>query len=318
MKALVYIGDAKVRQLEVAPPRPAAGEVMVRVLQAGVCGTDMCVVRDERPKANAPMTLGHEFVGVREDTGERVIVNPLVFCGACRACGEGRAHLCERRQVIGVHRNGGFAEAVAVPEANLVPAGDTTAAQAAMADPIATALHAFRLAHTAIGIGPVAVLGAGSIGLSMLFVLKRFGVRDVTVIDLSAERLAFAQEGGADVAARSLDDGPYDVIFDTVGSAGTRKDAAMKVRAGGTAVLVGLHSADLAVPAGPLIGGERTLKGSFGYTPAEFREAVSMLPDLDVRWVHTVPFGEAEGMFTALLEGRTPPGQVKLQMRMSA
>lgn len=317
MKALVYIGDTKVRQLEVPSPQAGVGEVMVRVLQAGVCGTDMCVVRDERPKAEAPMTLGHEFVGLREDTGERVIVNPLLACGHCRACNEGRAHLCERRQVIGVHRSGGFAEAVAVPESNLVAAGSATIAQAAMADPIATALHAYRLAAQAIGSGQVAILGAGSIGLSLLFVLKRFGVRDITVTDLSAERRAFADAGGADRTAEAID-GSFDVIFDSVGAVATRRDAALKIRAGGVAVLVGLHSADLAFPAGPLIGGERTVKGSFGYTPDEFREAVSMLPDLDTRWVHTVPFAEAEQMFTRLLEGRLPPGQVKLQMRMSA
>ncbi|VTU24425.1 Putative L-galactonate oxidoreductase [Variovorax sp. PBS-H4] len=317
MKALVYVGDATVRQLEVAPPHAGSGEVMVRVLQAGVCGTDMCVVRDERPKAVAPMTLGHEFVGLRQDTGERVIVNPLLACGHCRACGEGRPHLCDNRQVIGVHRNGGFAEAVAVPERNLVPAGRATTTQAAMADPVATALHAYRLAARAIGTGPVAILGAGSIGLSLLFVLKRFGVRDITVTDLSAERRAFADAGGADRTAQGID-ASFDVIFDSVGAVATRRDAGLRVRPGGTAVLVGLHSADLALPAGPLIGGERTLQGSFGYTPDEFREAVSMLPDLDTRWVHAVPFDEAEQMFTRLLEGRLPPGQIKLQMRMSA
>ncbi|MBO9651346.1 MAG: alcohol dehydrogenase catalytic domain-containing protein [Variovorax sp.] len=315
MKALVYLGDAKVRQLTVASPHPREGEVMVSVLQAGICGTDLCVVRDERPKANAPVTLGHEFVGLRQDTGERVIVNPLLACGSCRACEEGRPHLCERREVIGVHRSGGFAESVAVPEDNLVPAGPTTAAQAAMADPIATALHAFRLAP--VSSGPVAVIGAGAIGLSMLFVLKRFGISNITVADLSSERLAFAREGGANTTVERIS-GTYDVVYDTVGSTDTRRDAALKIRAGGTAVLVGLHSADLAMPAGPLIGGERTLKGSFGYTPNEFREAVAMLPDLDTRWVHTVPFGEAEGLFTALIEGRSPPGHIKLQMRMSA
>lgn len=315
MKALVYVGDARVRRLDVDAPQAPEGEVLVQVLQAGVCGTDMCIVRDERPKAEAPMTLGHEFVGLRLDTGERVIVNPLLACGHCRACGEGRAHLCERRQVIGVHRSGGFADRVSVPVGNLVPAGDTTAAQAAMADPIATGLHAFRLGPQPLG--PVAVLGAGSIGLSVLFVLKRFGVRDITVTDLSDERLAFARALGADVTAAVIE-GSFDVIYDTVGTVSTRKDAALKVRAGGTAVLVGLHSADLAMPAGPVIGGERTIKGSFGYTPDEFREAVGMLPELDTGWVHTVPFEEAEGMFTALLEGRLPPRQVKLQMRMSA
>ncbi|WP_038211763.1 zinc-binding dehydrogenase [Xenophilus azovorans] len=317
MKALVYVGDATVRQLEIPAPRAGSGEVMVRVLQAGVCGTDMCVVRDERPKAEAPVTLGHEFVGLREDTGERVIINPLLACGRCRACGEGRAHLCERRQVIGVHRDGGFAEAVAVHEGNLVPAGRATITQAAMADPVATALHAYRLGAQAIGSGPVAILGAGSIGLSLLFVLKRFGVKDVMVTDLSVERRAFAEAGGADRTAEAIE-GSFDVIFDSVGASATRRDAVLKVRPGGMAVLIGLHSADMAVPAGPLIGGERTVKGSFGYTPDEFREAVAMLPGLDTRWVHAVPFEQAEQMFTRLLEGRLPPGQIKLQMRMSA
>jgi threonine dehydrogenase-like Zn-dependent dehydrogenase len=219
--------------------------------------------------------------------------------------------------VIGVHRNGGFAEVVAVPEGNLVPAGRATLTQAAMADPIATALHAYRLASDAIGSGPVAILGAGSIGLSLLFVLKRFGVQDITVTDLSPERRAFAEAGGADRTAEAID-GSYDAIFDSVGAVATRRDAAFHVRPGGVAVLVGLHSADLSFPAGPLIGGERTVKGSFGYTPDEFREAVQMLPDLDTPWVHAVPFADAERMFTRLLEGLQPPAQIKLQLRMNA
>jgi len=312
MKALVYLGTRTVREQNVAPPQAAAGEALVAVLRAGVCGTDVCLVRDERPRAEPPMTLGHEFVGIRLDTGERVIVNPLIACGTCRSCREARPHLCEKRQVIGVHRPGGFAETVSVPIANLVPTGAATLAQAAMADPVATALHAFRLGP--VPAGPVAVLGAGAIGLSLLFVLKRLGISEVTVTELSEERRELARSGGANFVAAAAE-GTYDVVYDTVGAAATRRDAAARIRAGGTAILVGLHAADLQVPAGPVIGGERTLRGSFGYTPDEFREAVAMLPDLDTRWIHDVPFSEAEGMFTALLEGRAPAGQVKLQIR---
>lgn len=315
MKALVYLGNQTVRQMEVPLPVAREDEVLVQVLQAGVCGTDMCLVRDERPKAEPNTTLGHEFVGLRLDTGERVIVNPLLACGQCRTCLEGRAHLCEHRQVVGVHRAGGFAQTVAVPRSNLVPAGRASLAQAAMADPVATALHAFRL-------GPVpergaAILGAGAIGLSLLFVLKRMGVNGITVTDLSEERRALAQQGGADHVSATAE-GTYDVVYDTVGAAATRREAAARIRAGGTAILVGLHSADLHVPAGPLVGGERTLRGSFGYTSDEFLEAVDMVPHLDTRWIHSVPFAQAEGMFTALLEGRSPPGHVKLQMRFQA
>ena len=91
-------------------------------------------------------------------------------------------------------------------------------------------------------------------------------------------------------------------------------------RRGGVTITAGLPppNAALPVPLVQLVAEERTLKGSFGYTPDEFREAVAMLPDLDTSWVHTVPFVEAEGLFTALLEGRSPPRHIKLQMRMSA
>jgi threonine dehydrogenase-like Zn-dependent dehydrogenase len=312
VKALVYAGGQAVRQVDTVVPPPAAGEVAVAVLQAGVCGTDLCLVKYERPKAEPGMTLGHEFVGLRLDTGERVIVNPLISCGQCAACRRGQDHLCATRQVIGVHRRGGLAETVNVPVANLVPAGSLSNAQAAMADPVATALHAFRLGPPPQG--PVAILGAGAIGLCLLFVLKRLGVEDVTVTDLSPQRLELATRGGATRVGASITQ-VYDVAYDTVGAESTRADAIAKVRPGGTAILVGLHDANLVASAGPIVGDERTIRGSFGYTRAEFREAIGLLADLDTRWIHTVPFAEAEGAFTALLQGRLHPTQVKLQMR---
>ncbi|HMN79229.1 MAG TPA: alcohol dehydrogenase catalytic domain-containing protein [Burkholderiaceae bacterium] len=312
MKALVYQGDRRVRACEVAEPRAAEGDVVVEVLQAGICGTDLCVVRDERPKVAPPMTLGHEVVGRRLDTGERVVVNPLLSCGRCRACGEGRSHLCERRVVLGVHRAGAFAERLTVPASRLVPAPDASLAQAALIDPIATALHAFSLAPRPAG--PVAVLGAGAIGLSMLFVLRSAGIRDITVTDIAPQRLEYARDAGADRVGPAAE-GLFDVVWDTVGAQATRRDAVLKVRAGGTAVLVGLHSADLCVPAGPIIGGERTLRGSFGYTDAEFNASAALAANIDARWVRTVPFDEAQNAFESLIEGRADPAHVKIQMR---
>jgi len=313
MKALVYTGNATVRYLDVDASMPGIDEVSIRVLQAGICGTDMCVVRDERPKVAPPMILGHEFIGQRLDTGERVIVNPILSCKMCRACTEGRMHLCEHRLVLGVHRAGAFAETISVPTSNLVSAGTASLAQAAMVDPIATALHAFRLAP--FPQGPVAVLGAGAIGLSTLFVLKHFGVVDVTVTDIADVRLELAARGGANRVGKSAD-GIYDVVYDTAGTVATRRDAMLKTRAGGTAVLIGLHSAELSMPAGPLIGGERTLRGSFGYTDAEFVEAAALVTALDTSWVHTIKFEDAEESFNALLRGRSDPSHVKIQMQM--
>lgn len=314
MRALVYLGDRTVKQRETPEPVAADGEVAVQVLQAGICGTDLCVIRDERPKVVPPMTLGHEFVGCRRDTGERAIVNPILSCRRCRACREGRMHLCESRQVVGVHRPGAFAECVAVPADRVLPAGNATLEQAAMVDPIATALHAFRLAPPPEG--PVAVLGAGAIGLSMLFVLRAAGVQDITVTDISQQRLDLAQAGGA-TRVGLVAEGVYDVVYDTAGTTVTRRDAVLRARPGGTAVLVGLHSADLLVPAGPIIGGERSIRGSFGYNDDEFREAARLADKLDTRWVHVISFDEAESVLSALVEGRADPSQVKIQMRLA-
>lgn len=315
MRALVYLGDRTVKQQETPEPIVTDGEVVVQVLQAGICGTDLCVIRDERPKVAPPMTLGHEFVGRRRDTGEVVIVNPILSCQRCRACCEGRTHLCESRRIVGVHRPGAFAESVTVPVNRILPAGNATLEQAAMVDPIATALHAFRLASPPGG--QVAVLGAGAIGLSMLFVLQLAGVQDITVTDISQQRLDLAHASGA-TRVGPVAEGVYDVVYDTAGTTATRREAVLKTRPGGTAVLVGLHSADLLVPAAPIIGGERSIRGSFGYTDDEFREAARLADKLDTRWVHVIPFDEAESILLALIKGRGDPSQVKIQMRLTS
>lgn len=314
MKALVYSGNNSVCYHEVRFPIPRPGEVAIDVLQAGICGTDMCAVRDGRPVVEPMMTLGHEFVGRRHDTGQLVVGNPLLSCGECRNCLRGRSHLCAKRLVIGVHRPGAFTRTVYVPESRLVPIEGVTLEQAALVDPVATALHAFRLAPRPEG--PVAVLGAGAIGLSMLFVLKSEGIADVTVTDLSQERLDHAGRGGADTVAQRIE-GTYDVVYDTVGSAATRKAAVLGCMAGGDAVLVGLHAADLEVPAGPVIGGERTLRGSFGYSDAEFREAAQWVSRISTDWVRTIEFDDAERAFHGLLAGQVDARHPKLQMRMT-
>lgn len=315
MKALVYAGDRTVRFHDVEEVDAGPGEVVLDVLQAGICGTDLCAVRDGRPVVAPLMTLGHEFVARQRGDDALFAVNPLLSCGACRACRQGRSHLCASRSVIGVHRPGAFAPVVRVPASRLVPIGDATLEQAALVDPLATALHAFRLAPPPEG--PVAVLGAGAIGLSMLFVLKSADVRDITVTDLSSRRLDHAVAGGADrVAARA--EGSYDVVYDTVGAVATRQDAVLRCIPGGHAVLVGLHSAELQVPAGPLIAGERTVHGSFGYTDAEFREAAGMARSVPTDWVHTIDFDAAAAAFHDLLAGKADPAHVKVQMRLPA
>ena len=314
MKALVYAGDRSVAWIDVAEPKPQPGDEIVDVLVAGVCGTDLGAVRSGRPPIPAGMVLGHEFVGRRRRDGALVTGNPILSCGECRSCKEGRPHLCERREVLGVHRPGAFAPSLAIPAASLRAVGQLDLARAAMVEPIATALHAWRLSP--MPSGNVAVLGAGPIGMSLLHVLKAFAVQDIIVTDLAPERLAIARACGADQVSDKVT-GVYDVVLDTVGAAETRRDAVERVRAGGTAILVGLHSPDLSVAGGVVVAGERTIRGSFAYTPREFDEAIDLAATLDTRWVAKVPFHLSAGTFTHMLNGTADPASVKVHFHIA-
>lgn len=314
MKALVYAGDRAVRWVDVARPQAVEGEDIVDVLIAGICGTDLGAVRNGRPPLPVGLTLGHELVGRRRRDGALVVANPILSCGGCRACDEGRRHLCEKRQVLGVHRPGAFAESVSVPSSSLVEIEALDLKRAAMVEPVATALHAWRLSP--MPQRDVAVLGAGPIGMSLLHVLKTNGVGNITVTDIAPERRVLAQQCGADVTAEAAE-ASYEAVFDTVGAVATRRNAIENVRAGGTAVLVGLHGVELSVAGGPVVAGERTIKGSFAYTPDEFNEAIGLAANIDTRWIATVPFEESGQAFSKLLSGSADPGHVKVQLRIS-
>ena len=315
MKALVYAGGQAVRLADVPAPQPVNGEEIVDVLVAGVCGTDLGAVRSGRPPLPIGLAIGHEFVGRRRRDGALVVANPILSCGECRACREGRRHLCERRQVLGVHRSGAFAESVLVPADNLVEVRDLDLTRAAMVEPIATALHAWRLSP--MPRREVAVLGAGPIGMSLLHVLKANGIGNITVTDIAPERRVMALQCGADLATERAD-GSYDAVFDTVGAVATRRNAVENVRPGGTAVLVGLHAPELAVAGGPVVAGERTIRGSFAYTPDEFAEAIGLAASLDTRWIAAVPFDQSERSFSDLLTGAADPARVKVHFNVAA
>ena len=314
MKALVHGGEKNVAWVDVSDPEPGPGEEILDVLVAGVCGTDLGAVRSGRPPIATGMVLGHEFVGRRRRDGALVTANPILFCGQCRACREGRPHLCQRREVLGVHRPGAFAQSIVVPANNIRATGDLALAKAAMVEPIATALHAWRLSPM-----PkinVAVLGAGPIGMSLLHVLKAFAIEDITVTDIAVERQALALACGADhVSAKAS--GVYDVVIDTVGAVETRRDAVECVRAGGTVILVGLHSPDLSLAGGMVVAGEKTIRGSFAYTPDEFDEAIDLAATLDTRWLSSVPFDRSAEMFTRMLAGSADPASVKVHFEIA-
>jgi threonine dehydrogenase-like Zn-dependent dehydrogenase len=226
VKALVFTAPGTVELLDVPEPDPAPGDVLVQVRAAGICGSELHGAR--RPGfRKPPLIMGHEFAGVGAD-GTAVVINPILSCGRCAECQRGLRNVCRNREIIGVHRAGGFAERVAVPASALrpLPPGLSWEA-AALVEPAANAVHAWNQAGGALGAcadatgARVAVIGCGAIGLLCAAMVLSGGAGRVDVTDLSPDRLAAAQRLGAEAAGPSLS-GEYDVVIDAVGSAATR------------------------------------------------------------------------------------------------
>lgn len=196
-------------QLAIRPdsvPALAAGEILVRVVRAGICGSDTHILHGSNPFAVYPRVIGHEFAGEVEAVGrgvtgfvpgDHVVIDPVVSCGRCYPCRVGRTNVCANLQVFGVHRDGGFRSQVAVPAANAVKVPpDLPFAIAALAEPFSIAANVLlRTGCTAEDI--VLVYGAGTVGLTVLQVAKLHGAR-VIVADLDAARLERAASFGAD------------------------------------------------------------------------------------------------------------------------
>jgi L-iditol 2-dehydrogenase len=268
------LGDLRVE--EVADPQ---GEVLVTVEAATACATDLkTLLHGHRILGPYPARFGHETVGLREDTGERVLVGDSVPCGRCVACAAGRTQLCADMTWV----LGGFAERIASPAAALhaVPDG-LDPAGAAMAEPLAAAVHAVARAGAGSG-SDAAVLGGGTMGLMLARLLVLEG-RDVTLCDRHPQRRAQAEALGARAVPRLR---RHEIVMEAVGRPQSWRAAIEAARPGGTVVLVGgcPGGTDVALPSGPLHYDELDVRGAFHHTRAEIDAALALLAAGDVDW----------------------------------
>lgn len=263
-------------------PAVAAGEVLVRVQRAGICGSDMHIYHGANPFAVYPRVIGHEFSGVVEAVGagvetvavgDHVVVDPVVSCGRCYACRAGRTNVCGHLEVFGVHRDGGFRNRVAVPAANAIKVRDDLPFSiAALAEPLSIAANV--LSRT--GIGPddiVLIYGAGTVGLTVVQVAKLYGARCI-IADLDDARLARAKEFGADVilnstrvsvpdAVRDENDGlGPTVVIDGAGVPALLEEACRLASPAGRIGLLGFSPAPCNISQQEIVKKELTLVGS--------------------------------------------------------
>lgn len=331
MRAAVFHGPHDVRIEELEQPRPRAGEVLLRVLRSGMCGTDATEWKAgpktfplDRPHPvtghAGPMVFGHEFVGEVVQQGEGA-TTPLgavvasgagVSCGRCDRCLQGRTNLCRSYYTLGLNTTGGMAEFVAVPESTLVPVPDGLSLDAAgLAQPVAVGLHGARRAGARDG-DRVVLIGAGAIGTFLLTGLRSLVDVDLTVVDFPGPRLERAQRLGADrvvgagpAATEQVRDlvGPpgADVVIEASGAPGQLAAALAMVRPGGTILQVGLPAGPQEVDVWSLVMREITVQTTLAHVCG-----ADLAPALDI--LATTPLA------SELLEGVFPLGRLPEQL----
>lgn len=268
MRAAVYRGPGEIAIEEHAPPpAPGPGELLVGVSKAAICGTDATEWLHGPLLARPPVVLGHEFVGrvlargadvEGVDVGDRVVSGAGVSCGRCEWCTAGRTNLCAEYFTLGLHVDGGLADQVLAPAAicRVVP-DDVPDIAAAMAQPLAVALHAVRRGGVARR-GSCAVLGVGGIGAFALAGARETGAAPLIAVDVDDVRLATAAKLGADIVVdarrddvvetvRSATGGGAEVVLEATGVPSNPDVAVRAVRRGGVVVVIGLQAATVPV-----------------------------------------------------------------------
>ena len=298
IRRIVVNADHQVVVERTPAPTPAPGEALVRAVYSGVCGSDTHAQHGRHPHIRLPYAVGHEVVGVVQQVGadvtdfapgDRVTVEPTLPCFSCKQCRAGRINLCEHLGFFGCgYAQGGMAELFTIPAHRLhrVP-DDLSDLEATLIEPLSTPVHAARLAGSLAG-KAVAILGAGTIGLLVLAVVRARGASRVVVSDVLENKRARALAFGADAAvdATSPDAAGLvrealgesaDVVFDCVAVESTINQAVGMALKGGTVIVVGVPARDVTMPLVVMQDQEVRVQGSATYLPEDFAAAIELL-----------------------------------------
>lgn len=332
MKALVYTAPNETQLRELPMPALVPGEVLLQIEAVGICGSDLHAWHGHDPRRQPGLVLGHEFVGRIAasaadgvQVGTRWTGNPLITCGQCDWCVQGRDNLCAHRSMVGMTRAGAFAEYMSLPVASLIAMPqDLPARAAALTEPAATAWHAIHLVLRALA-RPVhecrvLVIGGGAIGMLSALLLRHLGAAQVVLAELNAlRRDAVRAHAGADTVdprATALADAAFEVVIDAVGAKATRQQALAAVRPGGVVMHVGLQDWASEIDMRKLTLAEITLLGTYTYTTADLRATVAALARGafgDLAWVEERPLAEGPQAFVDLDQGRCAAAKVLLR-----
>ena len=304
MKALVYKGPRQLAIEDVSVPDVPAGYVLVRVKMSGICGSDVHGYLGITGRRCPGVIMGHEFSGVVErvaddvksvKAGERVVIQPTVYCGTCSACKAGNTHRCPNKTFLGVFDvNGGFAEFVSVPERLVLPLPDNMMFEdGALIEPLAVSRCGVDKIKDYSGKN-VLVVGAGTIGLLAIAVLKARGAKQIIAADLSPNRLEVAKKVGAHAVFSPKDvDAPkmvqqltgeagVDVSIEAVGASRPVETAISCLRAGGDCVWIGNSEKIISLDMQSVVTREITIHGTYIYSHADFAATLAGYKSLGI------------------------------------
>jgi threonine 3-dehydrogenase len=315
---------------EIEAPKPGMNDVLIRVLRAGICGTDVHIYKwDDWAQRTipVPMAIGHEFVGEVAETGSNVadfhpgdIVSGEghVVCGRCRNCLAGRRHLCAHTMGVGVNRPGAFAEYIVLPMTNIWRHAPTVDLDiAAIFDPFGNAVHT-ALSFPLLG-EDVLVTGCGPIGLMAVAVAKHAGARFVVATDMNPFRLALAKKLGATVALDvskgtlgevqrqlGMKEG-FDVGLEMSGNGQAFRDMLANMSHGAKIAMLGIPDKDMSIDWRTVVFNMLTIKGIYGREMYEtwYKMTVMLESGLDIMPVitHRFHYTEFEKGFQAMIGG---------------
>lgn len=282
MKAVVYHGAHNIRVEQVPEPKIKGSRVLVHFKAGSICGTDMHLYRGDWQWMRKGRILGHDAWGTRDDTGERVVMVPIVNCGHCYFCLRGLPTYCTTGKFYGLTRDGFFAESKAMLPRSLIPIPKTVSdEEAAIVEPVALALRVLDYMKPNLG-DWVTVIGQGPIGLLMTQVAKLKGCR-VIAVDLEDYRLELSEKYGADAvvnakkedvakAVRKLTKIGSDLVIEAAGTRGTVEQTPFLVKKTGKVALVGESKGYL-----NLEDADEALFFTIYISPVEYPSAVELI-----------------------------------------
>lgn len=315
-RSLVIEEPRTYRVVTADPPEPGPGEVVVRVAAAGICGSDRELLEGTRPEPfrSYPIVPGHEWSGVVDRTGpgtdpglagRPVVGEGFRNCQVCERCREGDTNLCTAGyDETGFTRPGAFAEHLVLPARllHVLPAGVDLRA-AALLEPAAVAAATVLRARVRPG-ERVAVIGAGTLGVLCLRMLRLHSPAEIAATDPRASRVPVATASGATRAGTGpLPSGAYDVVIETAGVAGSAVAAVGLARRGGRVVLAGIPGSATGIPPTAIVGGQLTVSSVFGASSAAWVHAVRLftaglveMSSLVTHEFELADFGRAAGL----------------------